>query len=45
VELSALADRIDIEISRWRSKDTGGENGYYKNQILFSFITLNFCMF
>jgi sorting nexin-13 len=25
-ELSTLAERIDIEISRWRSKDTGGEN-------------------
>ncbi|CAF1121477.1 unnamed protein product [Rotaria sp. Silwood1] len=25
-ELSTLADRISIEINRWRSKDTGGEN-------------------
>ncbi|CAF1171845.1 unnamed protein product [Rotaria sordida] len=25
-ELSTLADRIAIEINRWRSKDTGGEN-------------------
>lgn len=26
-ELVTLAERIEIEISRWRSKDTGGENG------------------
>ncbi|CAF3462425.1 unnamed protein product [Rotaria socialis] len=25
-ELSTLAERISIEINRWRSKDTGGEN-------------------
>ncbi|CAF2909082.1 unnamed protein product [Rotaria sp. Silwood2] len=25
-ELSTLVERLDIEISRWRSKDTGGEN-------------------
>ncbi|CAF0911503.1 unnamed protein product [Rotaria sordida] len=26
VELATLAERLDIEINRWRSKDTGGEN-------------------
>ncbi len=31
-ELSTLAERIDIEISRWRSKDTGGENGNHKRK-------------
>lgn len=29
VELQALADRLDIEINRWRSRDTGGENGSF----------------
>jgi hypothetical protein len=27
VELTTLIERLDVEISRWRSKDTGGENG------------------
>ena len=28
-ELASLAERLDYEISRWRSKDTGGENGRF----------------
>ncbi len=27
IELATLIERLDIETNRWRSKDTGGENG------------------
>ncbi len=39
-ELTTLNERLDIEISRWRSKDTGGENGTWKFFYLIDFLSV-----